>query len=44
MVAIPTDPQGGTAADTLYVICTIGTRVQIAAPEAEAGKQIVVRR
>lgn len=34
--AIPTDPQGGTDADTGYTICTTGTnRVQIAAPNAE---------
>jgi len=50
MVGIPTDPgtgtgdTAGTAEDTLYTICTIGTRVQIAAPQAEAGKQIAVRR
>ncbi len=50
MVAIPTDPgtgtgaTAGTDADTLYTICTIGTRVQIAAPRAEADKEIAVRR
>ena len=44
MVSIPTDPSEGTAANTGYVICTIGTRVQIAAPNAEAGKEIAVRR
>ncbi len=44
MVSIPTDPSGGTAEDTSYVICKIGTRVQIAAPRAEDGKEIAVRR
>jgi len=45
MVSIPMDPSAGTAEDTNYVICTIGTRVQIAAPEVEGtGKEIVVRR
>ena len=45
MVSVPMDPQGGTAGDTGYVICTIGTRVQIAAPRAEPdGKVISVRR
>lgn len=50
MVAIPTDPgtgtgaTAGTAENTGYIICTIGTRVQIAAPQAEAGKEIAVRR
>lgn len=43
MVAVPKDPQGGTDANTGYTICTIGTRVQIAAPKAE-GKEIVVKR
>lgn len=43
MVAVPKDPQGGTDEDTGYTICTIGTRVQIAAPKAE-GKEIVVKR
>ncbi len=45
MVGIPMDPSDGTAEDTGYVICTIGTRVQIAAPGVEgAGKEIAVRR
>ncbi len=44
MVSIPMDPQGGTAENTGYTICTIGTRVQIAAPGAEGGKIISVRR
>lgn len=45
MVGIPMDPSDGDAADTGYVICTIGTRVQIAAPGVEGvGKEIVVRR
>jgi hypothetical protein len=38
------DPSGGTAENTGYTICTIGTRVQIAAPNAEAGKVIEVKR
>lgn len=46
MVAVPKDPQGGTDANTGYTICTIGTRVQIAAPKAfdDGGKKIVVKR
>lgn len=41
--AIPTDPQGGTALDTGYTICTTATnRVTIAAPSAENGKTIAV--
>ena len=45
MVGIPMDPSVGTAEDTGYIICTIGTRVQIAAPNAEGvGKEIAVRR
>lgn len=46
IVSIPIDPKAGDAANTGYTICTIGTRVQIAAPGAEgdrAGK-IIVRR
>jgi len=44
VVAIPTDPSGGTAADTGYTVCTTGAgRVQIAAPNAES-KTIVVQR
>ncbi len=46
IVSIPTDPSGGTAADTGYTICTVGTRIQIAAPLAEpiGTKVISVRR
>ena len=45
MVAIPVDPDGGDAADTLYTIClTAGGRVQIDAPNAENGKTISVKR
>lgn len=44
IVSIPMDPSNGTEANTGYTICTIGTRVQIAAPGAEDGKQIVVKR
>lgn len=44
VVAIPTDPSDGDAADTGYTICTTGAgRVQIAAPNAE-NKTIVVQR
>ncbi len=43
MVGIPMDPSDGTAEDTGYTICTVGTRIQIAAPRAE-GKVISVRR
>jgi len=44
IVTIPLDPQpAGTEANTGYTICKIGTRIQIAAPNAE-GKEIVVRR
>lgn len=40
---IPTDPDGGTAADTGYTICkTAANRVRIAAPSAENGKTIEV--
>lgn len=40
--AIPTDPQGGTAAVTGYTICTTSVnRVQIAAPNAETGAIVV---
>ncbi|MBD3329215.1 prepilin-type N-terminal cleavage/methylation domain-containing protein [Candidatus Dojkabacteria bacterium] len=36
IVGIPTDPDGGTAADTGYTICqTAGGRVQVDAPGAE---------
>lgn len=46
---IPKDPGGTTAAgtmlDTGYTICkTAGNRVEIAAPKAEDGKNIVVRK
>ncbi len=45
IVEIPSDPLGGTAADTGYTIClTTGGRVQIEAPDAEGGDPIVVRR
>lgn len=47
MVAVPKDPDGGTDEVTGYVICSIGTRVQIAAPKAEgkaATDGIVVKR
>lgn len=46
MVSIPKDPQVDTedAGATGYVICSIGTRVQIAAPMAEDEKVIVVKR
>jgi len=43
IVSIPTDPTNGTDAITGYTICTVGTRIQIAAPRAE-GKVISVRR
>lgn len=37
IVAIPTDPNGGTASDTLYDICqTAGGRVTVSAPGAES--------
>jgi len=46
IVAIPTDPSGGTEADTGYTICqTAEGRVQITAPNVEAdGKTISVQR
>lgn len=51
MVSIPMDPgtgaanSAGTEEDTGYVICKIGTRIQIAAPKAEGeDKEIAVRR
>jgi type IV pilus assembly protein PilA len=48
IVSIPTDPSisdaDKDAGKTGYVICTIGTRVQVAAPTAEDGKEIVVKR
>jgi len=44
LVAIPTDPQTGTDADTGYTICQQGSgRVQIDAPDAE-GTTISVAR
>ncbi|MBI2356807.1 type II secretion system protein [Candidatus Dojkabacteria bacterium] len=45
IVAIPKDPSSGTDATTGYKICvTTGGRVQVSAPLAENGKQIVVKR
>lgn len=45
LVAIPQDPRGGTAGDTGYTIClTSGGRVQIEAPNAENGREIIVKR
>ena len=44
IVGIPTDPTGGTAANTGYKICQINGRVQITAPNAENGKTITVKR
>lgn len=45
IVGIPLDPSTGTAADTGYTICTTANgRVTIAAPDAENGKVISVRR
>lgn len=45
IVGIPVDPSTGTAADTGYTICTTANgRVTIAAPDAENGKVISVRR
>lgn len=45
IVAIPTDPSDGDAADTGYTICTSATgRVQVDAPGAEGGKTISVQR
>ncbi len=45
LIAIPTDPSGGTAADTGYDLCvTTGGRVQVNAPNAENGAVISVRR
>ncbi|MEI7578479.1 MAG: type II secretion system protein [bacterium] len=44
VVEIPTDPQGGTQALTGYTICKTGNRIQIAAPNAENGASIVVKR
>ena len=45
IVAIPTDPSTGTDADTGYTICqTPGGRVQIAAPDAENGATVIVKR
>lgn len=45
IVGIPLDPNGGTDADTGYTIClTAGGRVEIAAPSAENGQTISVRR
>lgn len=45
IVAIPKDPSNGTDGTTGYRICvTSGGRVQVSAPNAENGKQIVVKR
>lgn len=45
LVAIPTDPSGGTDADTGYTICEQGSgRVEVAAPDAEGGATISVQR
>lgn len=45
LVAIPTDPSTGSAADTGYTICqTAGGRIQVTAPDAENGKTISVQR
>lgn len=45
IVGIPVDPSTGTAADTGYTACrTANGRVTIAAPDAENGKVISVRR
>ncbi len=47
LVAIPFDPSTGDAADTHYTICTTSAsagRIQITAPDAEAGKTISVER
>lgn len=44
LVAMPKDPSNGTDADTGYTICTISGRFQIAAPGAENGKTISVKR
>jgi type IV pilus assembly protein PilA len=42
---IPLDPVGGVAANTGYTVCrTAGNRLQIAAPNAENGKTIVVKK
>jgi len=44
MVGIPTDPNGGTDADTGYDICEEGTgRITITAPNAETGAISVSR-
>jgi len=45
IVEIPMDPSVGDAADTGYTICTTESgRVEIAAPNAEDGKVITVKR
>jgi hypothetical protein len=45
IVGIPKDPSNGTDANTNYTICqTAGGRVEIAAPGAENGKTISVKR
>lgn len=46
IVALPTDPQGGTAAATGYEVCQQGAsgRYQVSAPSAENGATISVQR
>lgn len=45
IVAIPTDPSGGTDANTGYRICqTTNGRIQIDAPNTEVGADKVVKR
>jgi hypothetical protein len=44
LASMPTDPQGGTADDTQYTICTSLGRITIAAPLAENGEALKVTR
>jgi prepilin-type N-terminal cleavage/methylation domain-containing protein len=45
IVEIPQDPSVGTDVNTGYTICqTDGGRVELQAPNAEDGKEIIVRR
>lgn len=45
IAGIPVDPSSGTAANTGYTICkTASNRVTIAAPDAENGQTISVKR
>ncbi|MEO6728681.1 MAG: prepilin-type N-terminal cleavage/methylation domain-containing protein [Candidatus Dojkabacteria bacterium] len=45
IVGIPTDPSVGTALNTGYTICKTATgRITVAAPSAENGKSISVKR